>query len=523
MKNTCRASFAALAALVATLLVSSAASASFNCPNDESQGGFTLASFGFGPGGPKTDYCLAVNGPLPKVPGTNYVDFPAKTNYRELASVWNIKDYAGPGLFYPGVYTGSPYPGSGFDGNLIYEYASPPILNVVGKQTGTVINNLGEEVPIYDDIWKTWDRLFVGFYHPNQDKWNVIELKRGTTAIVVMGYPSPPYVQGLSAGARPINLYGCLPTDPCDAIPLPTATPTPSPTPSPVQTATPTPVPTRTPAPTRTPTPTPVITPTPTPGPLQTCGFDPAVIYENQVSLQGTTPSPAAALRELYVDGTLVGTDPVVVSYGTWVPTACSVYGATTDYRIVIKASAAGATVCSLEVLCGPAPTPTPSPTPGPTVAPATAVVGFVQLNDQARVFDDSFTVRARIFPSPGEDPVADGAAGGIDLTLLANGTYVTGFPFAASDCRRVAAGQSLFCKDPVTGSTVNLRGTAPRPESFRVNAVVRRASFFPGRPFAIPLQAEIGISGSLFPIDTDAGLCRVTLGGARTTCRRHP
>ncbi|MFM7140718.1 MAG: hypothetical protein ACKO2K_02220 [Alphaproteobacteria bacterium] len=424
-------------------------------------------------------------------------------------------------MFYPGVYTGSPYPGSGFDGSLIYQYASPPILNVVGKQVGST----------YEDLWKTWDRLFVGFYHPNQDKWNVIELKRGTTAIVALGYPSPPYVQGLSAGARPIILYGCLPTDPCNEIPLPTATPTPSPTPTPVQTATPTPaqtptptpVPTRTPAPTRTPTPTPVVTPTPTPGPLQTCGFDPAVIYENQVSLQGTTPSPAAALRELHVDGTLVGTDPIVLSYETWVPTACSVYGATTDYRIVMKASAPGAAVCTLDVLCGPAPTPTPSPIPGPTAVPASAVDGFVQLNDQSRAFGDTVTVRARIFPAPGDDPVADGIAGGVDLTILANGSYVTAFPFAASECRAVAEGRSLLCRDPVTGSTFNLRGTASRPESFRVNAVVRRASIYPGHPFAIPLQAEVGFSNSTFPIDTDAGLCRVTLGGARTTCRRNP
>lgn len=502
-------------ALGATLLLRSVAGATFYCPSDGSQGGFTVGSYAFGPGGPKPDYCLAVNGPLSNVPGTNYVDFPAITNYRELASIWNIRDYAGPGLFYPGVYTGSPYPGSGFDGNLIYEYANPPILNVVGKQIGTTTDALGQELPIYDDPWKTWDRLFIGLYHPNQDKWNVLELKRGTTGIVVLGYPSPPYVQGLSAGARPINLYGCLPTDPCEAIPLPTATPspTPAPTATPVATPTPTAVPTRTPTP----------TPTPTPAPLQSCGFDPAVIHENQVSLQGTTPSPAAAIRETWVDGVLAGTGPIMLTQGTWVPTPCSILGATTDYRIVVKQQSQGTPACSLDVLCGPAPTPTPSPTPGPTAAPAGVVEGFVQLNDQSKALADTFTIRARIFPPAGEDPVADGAADGVDLTVLANGAYVTGFTFGAAECRKASGGRSLFCKDPVTGSIFNLRGTASRPDSYRVNAVVRRASFYPGQPFAIPLGAEFECSGALFPIETDASLCRVTLGGLRTTCRRNP
>ena len=79
-------------------------------------------------------------------------------------------------------------------------------MNVQGKQTGTIVDNTGTVVPTYEDIWTIYSRLFLGFYHPYQDKWNVIELKPGTAAVVAAGLPSPPYVQGLVAAADPIIL-----------------------------------------------------------------------------------------------------------------------------------------------------------------------------------------------------------------------------------------------------------------------------------------------------------------------------
>lgn len=518
MKRIALASFVLGTSLATVLIAHGTASAIFSCPNDEvTQGGFALGSYGFGPGGPKPDYCLAVNGPLDSSQG--YVDYPAITNYRPLAAVSQITAFPAPG-----AYTGSSFPGA-YPATLIYEYAAPPIVNVQGKQTGTIVDNTGTVVPTYEDIWTIYSRLFLGFYHPYQDKWNVIELKPGTAAVVAAGLPSPPYVQGLVAAADPIILYGCLPTDPCDPIASPTPVPTPTPTPgppTPTPTAPPTPA-TPTPAPTPTPTPAPTPTPTATPLPVVFCAFDPAVVHENQLSLQGTTPLPASTTLDLFVDGALAQSGPFVLSEGTWLAKACSEYGATTGYALVFKDPDLGTPVCSLDVLCGAPPTPTPSPTPGPTVAPAGVEQSFVQLDDQSRPLADTFTIRARILPGPGFDPIAAGIADGIILNVFANQAYVSGFSFAPSDCRALSHGRSLLCRDPVTASTINVRGTAARPESFRVNAIVRKSELYPGHPFAIPLAGEVAFNGSVFEVETQVGLCRSTLGGRRTTCRRNP
>jgi hypothetical protein len=79
-----------------------------------------------------------------------------------------------------------------------------------------------------------------------------------------------------------------------------------------------------------------------------------------------------------------------------------------------------------------------------------------------------------------------------------------------------------------VSNSSFRLRGTQAKPTSFRVNTVVRRRDFSPGKPFDLPLAGEVSVgspssaSGSFIWDGTpDVAYCSETQNGERTTCRQ--
>ena len=162
----------------------------------------------------------------------------------------------------------------------------------------------------------------------------------------------------------------------------------------------------------------------------------------------------------------------------------------------------------------------------------------FVQLNDRElspRGPQDTFTIRGRVYINSGEDPIAAALANGATSTVYQGagspsgslGIEVDTFTWTSSQCKTAKGGLSLFCRDSVSNSSFRLRGTQARPTSFRVNTVVRKRDFSPGKPFDLPLAGEVSVgspssaSGSFIWDGTpDAVYCSVTQNGERTTCR---
>jgi len=159
----------------------------------------------------------------------------------------------------------------------------------------------------------------------------------------------------------------------------------------------------------------------------------------------------------------------------------------------------------------------------------------FVQLNDVATEKRDTFTIRGRVEVALGESPVADGVANGVTVTVLeskklpvvfsivstpAPPVAVDAKTFTAAECKAVASGRSLYCKDSTDGSFFRLRRSSS-PTKFRVNTVVRRQEFVsPAKPFETPLWGDVQMSLFHWLGETDPSLCRVTQNGERTTCR---
>ena len=163
----------------------------------------------------------------------------------------------------------------------------------------------------------------------------------------------------------------------------------------------------------------------------------------------------------------------------------------------------------------------------------------FVQLNDRdlsPRGPQDTFTIRGRVYINSGEDPIAAALANGATSTVYQGagspsgslGIEVDTFSWTSSQCKTAKGGLSLFCRDSVSNSSFRLRGTQARPTSFRVNTVVRKRDFSPGKPFDLPLAGDVSVgspssaSGSFVWDGTpDAGNCSTTQNGERTTCRQ--
>ena len=149
----------------------------------------------------------------------------------------------------------------------------------------------------------------------------------------------------------------------------------------------------------------------------------------------------------------------------------------------------------------------------------------FVQLNDVATENRDTFTIRGRVEVALGQSPVADGVANGVTVTVLESATpappvAVDAKTFTAAECKAVASGRSLYCKDSTDGSFFRLRRSSS-PTKFRVNTVVRRREFVsPAKPFETPLWGDVQMSLFHWLGETDPSLCRVTQNGERTTCR---
>jgi len=175
-------------------------------------------------------------------------------------------------------------------------------------------------------------------------------------------------------------------------------------------------------------------------------------------------------------------------------------------------------------------PTPAATATPGATSTPFPVGESFVQLNDRDDASSkDTYTIRARVEVAPGGDPVGDGVANGVTAVVFESGsaagaftdyTQVDTFTWAPSQCKAVTNGRSLYCKDEVSESFFRLRGSAAKPRNYRINTVVKRRDFVPGKPFVTPLAGQAVIGDLNWLIETTNGLCEVTHNGERTTCR---
>lgn len=171
----------------------------------------------------------------------------------------------------------------------------------------------------------------------------------------------------------------------------------------------------------------------------------------------------------------------------------------------------------------------------------------FVQLNDRpiskSQGPIDTYTIRGRVYYATGEDPLGSALANGVTATVYqtssAAGSFVgyaqvDTFTWDASQCKSTHGGVSVYCKDTASGSTFRLRGTQAsvndNPPNLRVNSIVRRRDFDPGKPFGIPLAGEVTIDNaspsvgpSSFDWDgfPDAQYCNESHNGERTTCRQ--
>lgn len=226
---------------------------------------------------------------------------------------------------------------------------------------------------------------------------------------------------------------------------------------------TPTPEPTATPTPTESPTPTPTPEPTATPSPTP-------------------TPEPTAT--------------PSPTPTATPTPTRTP----------------------------APTPTPTPVPTVVPTPTPMPVSGAEIQLRDVDRPERDSFSFEGRIAVGTGGDPIAEGDANGVTVTVYETPggalAALASETFTGSECRAIGGSSpGLYCRDRTTRSYVRLRGSGAAATSYRVTARIKRLEIAPGRPFTAPIATRLAIGGRAWL--GKASVCSVTNGGERTTCRQ--
>ncbi|MBU6280678.1 hypothetical protein KGQ64_00450 [bacterium] len=149
----------------------------------------------------------------------------------------------------------------------------------------------------------------------------------------------------------------------------------------------------------------------------------------------------------------------------------------------------------------------------------------FIQLNDGNRPDKDTFTIRGQVNVNPGQDPVATGVADGAIALVYQSGSALGSFVlvdteiFTASECKSKSGGRSLVCRNG-DGSFLRLRGTQSNPGSYRAHVAVKRQEFSPGKPFGLPLSAEIQVGGFDWIGSGVVDYCSVSHNGERTTCR---
>lgn len=149
----------------------------------------------------------------------------------------------------------------------------------------------------------------------------------------------------------------------------------------------------------------------------------------------------------------------------------------------------------------------------------------FIQLNDGSRPDKDTFTIRGQVNVNPGSDPVPAGVANGAIALVYEAGSTLGAFVLVdtqvwdASECISKSRGRSLICRNS-DGSFLRLRGSQSNPGSYRANVFVKRQDFSPGKPFELPLSAEIQIDGFDWIGSGVIDYCTVSHNGERTTCR---
>lgn len=149
----------------------------------------------------------------------------------------------------------------------------------------------------------------------------------------------------------------------------------------------------------------------------------------------------------------------------------------------------------------------------------------FIQLNDGSRPDKDTFTIRGQVNTNPGQDPVASGVANGAIALVYESGSTLGAFVLVdtqiwdASECISRSNGRALICRNS-DGSFLRLRATQSNPGSYRANVAVRRREFSPGKPFELPLSAEIQVDTFDWIGSGVTNYCSVSLNGERTTCR---
>ncbi len=149
----------------------------------------------------------------------------------------------------------------------------------------------------------------------------------------------------------------------------------------------------------------------------------------------------------------------------------------------------------------------------------------FIQLNDGTRPDKDTFTIRGQVNVNPGGDPVASGVADGAIALVYQSGSALGSFVLVdtqiwdPSECVSKSSGRSLVCRN-ADGSFLRLRGTKSNPGSYRAHVYVKRQEFSPGKPFELPLSAEIQIDGFDWIGSGVVDYCSVSLNGDRSTCR---
>ncbi|MFM8408707.1 MAG: hypothetical protein ACKOCT_00365 [Alphaproteobacteria bacterium] len=149
----------------------------------------------------------------------------------------------------------------------------------------------------------------------------------------------------------------------------------------------------------------------------------------------------------------------------------------------------------------------------------------FIQLNDGSRPDKDTFTIRGRVNVNPGSDPVPVGVANGAIALVYEAGSTLGAFVlvetqiFDPSECTAKSSGRSLICRNS-DGSFLRLRSTQSNPGSYQANVYVKRQEFSPGKPFELPLSAEIQIGGFDWIGSGVINYCTVSHNGDRTTCR---
>jgi len=149
----------------------------------------------------------------------------------------------------------------------------------------------------------------------------------------------------------------------------------------------------------------------------------------------------------------------------------------------------------------------------------------FIQLNDGSRPDKDTFTIRGQVNVIPGQDPVSAGVSAGAIALVYESGSTLGAFVlvdtevFTASECKSKSSGRSLVCRNE-DGSFLRLRGSQANPGSYKAHVFVKRQEFSPGKPFELPLSAEIQIDSFDWIGSGVLDYCSVSHNGDRTTCR---